>query len=103
MTAQTWSVFYDEILPWVPGCPIVLADAAIRRTTQEFLDRSEVWRSWLTPINSAANTQGYTLVSGVSNVDIAKIIEIRWNGKTLERKAVHELDAIYPDTDWRVQ
>lgn len=103
MAAVPWSVYYDEVLPWAPGCSTTLADAAIRRAVIELCDRGLIWQMPLTAINAVANQMTYALSAGISNMTVAKVLKVSYLDKELTRKSTRQLDRLYPGVDWRTQ
>lgn len=102
MAVVAWSSFYDEVLPWAPGCNTAMADSAIRRAAIELFDKGLLWRKRLAAINAVQDQAAYTISSGITNVGIAQIISVRYSNKTLTRMGVSQLDDYYGDTvDWR--
>jgi hypothetical protein len=41
---KSWSDFYDLILPDVPGCPLAMADLALRQSAISFCEQSLAWK-----------------------------------------------------------
>lgn len=102
MAVVAWSSFYDEVLPWAPGCNTAMATSAIRRAAIELFDKCLIWRKRLSAINAVADTATYTLSPGITNVVVAKVISVRFSNKLLRRRGVRQLDAYYGENnDWR--
>lgn len=68
---KTWDDFLPKILPYAPGCPDITALERLKDAAQEFLERSRVWRVWLTITTTAAlDLYTPTLPSGAQLVEL---------------------------------
>jgi len=59
----SWESFLQEVMPDVSGCPISLAENAIRNAAIEFCNQSRVYRIKLANLNTVDGTNEYTLVT----------------------------------------
>jgi hypothetical protein len=99
---RLWSGWYDAVLIHAPGCPIAVADFAIKRSAIEFCVESQAWRKAVPSIDSVAGTGEYTLPAVAAGVMVAKLLETRWLGKELVPTTPEKLRDIYGPNDWRV-
>lgn len=91
----TW---YDEILAQVPGCPLALADWAIRDAAIEFCERSHAHVVDLTAISSVADTADYALTAP-SNTEIIEVLAVAYDGAEIEPIGPLEVIRRYGE-DW---
>lgn len=69
---ETW---YDDVLPYVNGCPFPVAKQKIRQAAIDFCKRSGAWRYLgMTPINSGAGQQTYVLSAAVGGVPAGTVV-----------------------------
>ena len=57
-----WEGYLREVMPDVAGCPIRVAENAIRNAAIEFCNNSRVWRDSVTDVPIVQGTSEYTLV-----------------------------------------
>jgi hypothetical protein len=95
--AANWSKFLPEVAHEVPGCPILTIENAIRRAVIDFCERSEFLTVDLDPIDVVAGESIYDISAGTS-LDIAKVLFVRFDGKTLLPKTKEYL--FEWDGDW---
>lgn len=58
--AVNWEDYLKEVMPDVDGCPIQVAENAIRNSAIEFAEMSRVWREKLPDITTVALQADYT-------------------------------------------
>lgn len=56
-----WADFYPELIPHVMGCPYPTADVALRAAAREYLQRTRLWREWLSPVTVLTGVREYDL------------------------------------------
>jgi hypothetical protein len=59
--AVNWEDFLREVLPEVAGCPVQIAENAIRNAAIEFCNQSRVWRERIVDVPLVADTATSTL------------------------------------------
>lgn len=103
MAEKTWAAWYDSVLPALPGLPTgAPADFIIRRAAIEFFDRSLAWRVAVPAFDATATVGTYTLAAPVVKTMVAKLLELRFQGKELEEKSPAWLKEHYgTGQDWR--
>jgi hypothetical protein len=69
---KNWNQFYDLLLPWVPGCPLPMADLQLRTAARRFCDKTMVWREWLGDIT----TDGAAVVFDVSKSGQQEVVQL---------------------------
>jgi len=71
--ATALSAFLPYVMPYVDGCPDIVAEQAILRASIEFCERTQYWRYDLSPITPVKNIKEYTLSlpsgSAISSVE----------------------------------
>ena len=92
------SEWYDDVLPQVAGCPVVLADWAIRKAAIEFCDRSHAHIVALTGINSVAGTADYTLTP-TAGTEVVKVIGVEYDGEDIDPISPRDVSRLYGE-DW---
>lgn len=95
------TVFYDDVMPHVPGCPLALAQWAIRQAAIAFCEKSGAHFVDLTAIDSVANVATYALTAPAST-RIIKVIECRYEGEDLEPVDGRDLVRKF-GSDWEIQ
>lgn len=86
------------ILPRAPGCPEPIALDAIRQAAIEFCERTKLWRD-----TDQFYADEFGDIMAPAQSVIHHIEEARFDGHRLEPIAVQELNARYPDYDWKTQ
>ena len=75
--AVEWEQFLKEVLPDVKGCPVTIAENAIRNAVIDFCNQSRVWREDAAPISLVQGTSAYTIdVSAVDPAGEAQIVTV---------------------------
>jgi len=82
------------ILPEVQEASLPLIDSMARRKLRDFCSRTKVWKSSITPLNTVANTQSYTMTPPAES-EIVRIETVRYNGMILDPTTEEELDDEY--------
>ena len=73
-----YTTFYDDVMPELPGCETALVLHHIKRTCNDFYERSLYSREVLAGINVVAGTGTYTAVpSDATNFDVCKILGVK--------------------------
>lgn len=96
----TWSQFYDDVLPEVPGCPTPLAEKEIKNACLDFMIRTEIQRKTVVnldhPGGASALDLGHTDI--VASTDqVVAVLGVWVNDKPLEVKSVDEIEVDFPD------
>lgn len=92
----TW---YDEVLAQAPGCPVALADWAIRDAAIEFCDRSRAHVVDLAAINAVAATADYALTPP-ANTEIVTVLDVAYDGDAIRPIGPQDAIRFYGD-DWK--
>lgn len=93
------SAWYDDVLPQAAGCPMGLADWAIRKAAIEFCDRSHAHIVDLTGINSVVGTADYTLTPG-TGLEVVKVKAVLYDGRELTPISPGDVARCYGE-DWK--
>lgn len=78
---QPWSVFYDEVMPHLPGCELPIAENAIRNAAIEFCKKSLILQVDLDAFTTVAGQSTYDLAYD-ANLGVTKIVSGRWSAGT---------------------
>lgn len=79
--AVNWENYLQEVLPDVAGCPIQVAENAIRNSAIEFCNKSRVYRDKLADMLTAQGTAKYTIATPVDSEMIA-LHKVQHNDQT---------------------
>jgi hypothetical protein len=69
--AVEWKEFLKEVLPDVKGCPVRVAENALRNAAIKFCNESRCWRGSVTDVPTVQGTSVYTLVPPAESEVIA--------------------------------
>lgn len=101
-----YTALYDDVMPELPGADLPIVLHQIKRTCNDFYERSLYGREVGAPINIVALTTSYTAVPlDAANFQVGKIIEVRFNNgssagpKKLEPRSQAQLDIEVPNWD----
>lgn len=95
--ATNYTVFYDDVMPFCPGAPLVLAQQEIRAAAIEFFAKSLCYQIQLTPFNAVNNQADYTLTSQITTTAIEQVLEVTYNNGAPLRfvRRIRDLHAAY--------
>lgn len=101
-----YTALYDDVMTELPGADLPAVLHQIKRTCNDFYERSLYSRETLAGIDVVALTASYTPApSDPSNFDIGKILEVRFNNgsttgpKKLDPRTKAQLDIELPNWD----
>lgn len=96
----TWSQFYDDVMPEVPGCTTKIAEKEIKNACIDFMIRTEIQRKTVVDLDHPGGATPIDL----GNVDIVSATEQvvsvlgAWlNDKPLEIRSVDEVEVEFPN------
>ncbi|MBX3653197.1 MAG: hypothetical protein KF686_03365 [Ramlibacter sp.] len=92
---KTWDKFLKDVLPKVPGCPEPVAEHALLRAAQEFLDTTRLWKRWLDPVVTREGVMEYDLELEPSS-ELVRLERATLDGRPITCLAQDELP-----TDWQ--
>lgn len=91
MATTLFEAWYDDVVPYLAGCPLPIVKQKIRAAAIEFCKLSRLWRyRALTPIDAEASQQSYLIgasaVLGTLPADtvIAHVFQVSFDGEALE-------------------
>lgn len=93
---KAWSAFYPDVLPELPGAPLLLVDHWLRNAAIEFCERSKAHVVDLVAMNAVANQMAYTLVP-LAETEIVEIKAAWFSGNKLAPKGHTFLEDKYGD------
>lgn len=97
---KSWSSWFPDLLPWLPGCPIPTVEHVLRRTCQDFFGRTRAWKVYQDPFKVFANQQGFDIEIDDSNQEPVRIESAWLNGQRLNVFGASDMDASFTD-DWQ--
>lgn len=86
-----WADFIPLVLPHVPGCPELVAEAAARQAAIEFCQRTLALQRTLATVNTVADQAEYTLTQ--SGEVIERLLSVKLAGTPLELLDPADVDA----------
>jgi hypothetical protein len=95
----TWASWLPDVLPHVPGCPVVVAEHELRRASQEFFRRTRAWRVNLTTIAVPASTAEISCEPADAAHDLVRVEAVLYDGRQLDPETVENLDKGFSD-EW---
>lgn len=94
-----WSTWLPDILPHVPGCPVVVVEHELKRAAQEFFTRSRSWLVTDAPVTVAAAEEEINLAPTDDEQDLVRVEAVWFNGIPGSVKTVAEMDD--SSQDWQ--
>lgn len=88
----TWASWLPDVLPHVPGCPVVVVEHELRRSAQEFFRRSRAWRVNLPTIAVAALTPEISCEPPDAAHDLVRVESVVYDGRQLGPETAENLD-----------
>lgn len=86
----TWETFLKDVLPWTPGCPEPVAEHAVRRAAQEYLEATRLWKLWLPDVITAVDRTEYDIELEPKSV-LVRLERATLNGCPIRTRSVDEL------------
>ena len=103
-----YTALYDDVMPELPGADLAVVLHQIKRTCNDFYERSLYARETLVPIDVVQGTATYTpIVSDPADFEIGKILGVRFNNGSaagpvkLQSRTKHQLNIEVPNWDTR--
>lgn len=93
-----WSAFYPDLLPWVIGCPLPMADLALQRSAKEFFESTRIWRAWLAPVTVLDGVREYDFVLPAGSA-IVRIERSTLDGLPFDVLSHNNQTSNYADTE----
>jgi hypothetical protein len=96
----TWSQLYDDVMPEVPGCPVLLAEKEIKNTCIDFMYRTEIQRKTVVNLDHPGGASALSLTHAdiVAATDqVIAVLGVWLNDKPLDIKSVEEIEELYPN------
>lgn len=98
MTILPWSVLYHYVAPWLPGCPNVVMDDALRTAAIEYCEKTRAHKVYLTAIDSVVGVDAYVYTSpDPVNLNVYRADSVFFNGRQLDPCGLDERDILYPN------
>lgn len=99
MATLAFSSVTPRIIPYATGCPIPVAEIAIREAAIEFCELSYAWRADMTAINVVSGTSSYSLASAlpVAGSEVVQLLVVRYDGVELPPLVNVDVRSEYPE------
>lgn len=81
--SKAFSVFYDHLLPELPGCTTAMLDLHLLQVARDFCNRSSAWRDAYPAIDSQAATLDYFLDTPESRSECVRVLTLTVNSELL--------------------
>jgi hypothetical protein len=98
MANTNFSQWYDDVLPYVPGCPQAMALNAIRKAAIEFCEKSWAWIYNPAAQDVVASQIEYPF-STPSNAVVNKVLRAWYDNKPIHPLSPDQLDEMF--ANWR--
>jgi hypothetical protein len=99
---KSWSSWFNDLMPSLPGCGTDIATHELRRAAQEFFGRSRAWRVVLDAISVGINEAEIEILPDETQQFIVRVESSAWEGQPLAVKTVEEIESKYGG-DWMDQ
>lgn len=96
--ATNFTSWYDDVLPWVPGCPQSMALNVIRKAAIEFCDRSWAWIYYPAGINVVNGQMAYAFTPP-ANAVVTRTLQVWYDDEPIDPATPDELNALFQN--WR--
>jgi len=96
--ATAFTQWYDDVLPWVPGCAQAMALDAIRKAAIEFCELSWAW-IYNPAAQDVVATQIEYPFAPPSNAVVVKVLYAEHDGEPIYPRSPDQLDKMYKS--WR--
>ena len=98
---KTWSTWFPDLLPQLPGCPDPLIEHELLRACQTFFTRTRAWQVVQPLVAITANQTTLDIVPSDSTQDPVRI-EAAWlDGQRLAVMTAGDMDKAFTD-DWQL-
>lgn len=85
-----WEDYLKEVMPDVKGCPIRVAENAIRNAAIDFCNESRAWRDPIDDVTTSADVHTYPL-SGPTDSEIIALYYVKRNSANLPLKTIPDM------------
>ena len=92
---KTWADIADYYLGDVPGCPIAVAERALRMAAQEFCERTKVWRVNMDAMLTVAGVSAYEF-DITTEQEVAKLEAAKLDGQDINILLHDDQDGLKP-------
>ncbi len=92
--ATTYTAFLSKVSSEVPGCPLAVAEDAVREAAIEFCENGWVWIYTHAAIDSLANTGAYPFVPP-TGARVSRVLQAWYETRQLVPKTADQLAEMY--------
>lgn len=82
MSQTKFEDLYDEVMPELPGAPQPMVYNAIRNSVIAFCNGSDIWRTWLDPIDVVAGQNTYDITTD-AGTDLVTLLSVKYDGRRI--------------------
>lgn len=99
---KPWSYWLPDVLPHVPGCPVLIAEHEIKRAAQAFFRESRAWRIQSEPYTVVAEQETVLITPADAELELVEIDDssVYYDSQQVYPVTPQELARSFPD-DWR--
>lgn len=96
---KTWSYWFPDLLPLVPGVPNVQAAHELRRAAQVFFEQSKAWKVIEPARPVTAGTVSISAAPSDAQQELSEVLSVKYDGKSLNVETMESIEAAY-GPDW---
>lgn len=94
-----WSSWLPDLLPSVPGCPVLMAEHELRRSAQALCERARLWQEDLGPF-AVAPAQATVEILPPAEAKVHQIMTARYDGIAIQPAPIEGVERDGRQ-DWR--
>lgn len=99
---KAWSTWYPDLIPHVPGCPLVVAQHELRRAAQAFFGATRAWKVIEPALAVSASQSSVTASPSDSGQELVRVESVHYDRNELKLEAMADMSAKY-GTGWASQ
>lgn len=96
---KLWNAWLPDLLPHVPGCPVIVAEHELRRAAQAFFQQTRAWQVILPAVTVDADQFEVDVTPVDTTLDLVRVESATYDGRPLGKQTSDVLDAEFTD-DW---
>ncbi len=95
--AKAWSTWLPDVLPHVPGCPVLVAEHEIKRAAQIFFEKSRAWHALTALLPVTAGQATVTIALPDAGTELVRVEAGWYDGQPIGPATAQDLDETEPD------
>ena len=99
--AKAWETWLPDLLPHLPGCPVLIVIHELRRAAQAFFARTRSWNITLDAVPVIAGTTELIIVPADTTIDLVRVSELWYDGKQIYLETADTMAGLYGD-NWQL-